>query len=403
VIHDESFWQAKRRLTARDPNSINLNAGTLSPTPIPVLERVTQLRRQMAQSPSNFLWRESGPLLDRSRARLAQYLNCDTHDLLLIPNATYGVNLAAASMDLRAGDEVLTTDHEYGAMMHCWRHHALRAGFALRELTLPYLAESPDQIVEAFARELRPNTKAIYFSQVTTSTGLVLPAERICARARERNIMSIIDGAHAPGMVPVDLARIGADFYTANCHKWLMAPAGAGFLHVALPHKAKLRPVIISWGHGYDPSRADETCTDGAGGTYWQRDLEFHGTTDRCPQMVVADAIEFRAELGGDDAIAARVRAISDYARNRIAACGFASATPANPDLRGSLTAFALTPELAKAIRANLWKTHRIECPVTSAAGKEFLRVSTGWFTSHEEIDALASALAGIPDMDRDD
>ena len=177
----ESHWLAMRQLIARDADSINFNAGTLSPTPLPVFDAVTALRRQLAASPSDFLWRQAGRLLERSRERLGQYLNCPPANLLLVPNATFGMNLIVPSLPLATGDEVLATDHEYGAMMFCWRHHAKAAGFSLRELTLPYRTEDPEEIVATFAREIRPRTKAIYFSHVTASTGLVLPAERLCA------------------------------------------------------------------------------------------------------------------------------------------------------------------------------------------------------------------------------
>jgi len=394
-MHDEAFWELRRKLVPADPPAINLNAGTLFPTPIPIMQKVTELRCQQAAGPSDFLWRRAGPLLERSRAALAGYLDCSQRDLLLLPNVTWALNILVPSLELGPGDEVLTTDHEYGAMLFCWRHHAKQRGFTIREMQLPYRDEDPAKITDALAREIRPNTRVLYFSHVTTSTGLALPARELCASARRRGVISIIDGAHAPGMLPVSLAAIEADYYLANCHKWMMAPAGAGFLHAQPAHRDALAPLMISWGNEYDRARAHDA-SDAGGGTYWQRDMEFHGTADRCGQMVLADAIEFRAQLGGDEAIRSRVLEISDHAREKLSACGLICATPQNRDLRGALCAFELTEAESGRLSKLLWENHHIECPTTRAAGKAFLRVSCAWFVSRQDIDRLADAVKQI-------
>src|SRR5687767_10302332 len=158
VTHDddESFWRAKRALVALPAGKVNLNAGTLSPTPLPVLAAVNRLRGQMARDPSDFLWRRTGPLIERARGRLAQYVNCDARDLLLLPNATYAINVVVNSLQpqLPRGAEILTTDHEYGAMMYTWRRAAARAGWTVRQATLPFQTEDPEEIVEAFRRAI---------------------------------------------------------------------------------------------------------------------------------------------------------------------------------------------------------------------------------------------------------
>lgn len=392
---DDAPWQGRRRLVRHEPDAINLNSGTLFPTPIPVQFATDVLRGKMTTAPSDFLWRVAPALIEKSRAALARYVNCPASDLLLLPNATFGVNLVASSLRLEPGDEVLTTDHEYGAMMYCWRHHARERGFVVREIQLPFRAEDQQDIVNAFERQITSRTRVIYFSHVTTTTGLVLPARELCAMARERAIITVIDGAHGPGMVPVDLEATGADYYTANCHKWLMCAAGAGFLHVRPEHKSSLRPLVVSWGYGYEQSKLNEPHPDG-GGTHWQRDMEFHGTTDRCAQMTIADAIAFREELGGETSIAQRVRELNDCARTRIGALGLLCATPMNPALRGALVAFTLPDAAVEHLSRRLWEQHRIEAPTTRAVGSGFLRVSTAWFNTSDEIDRLADAAGRI-------
>ena len=401
MTHDddagESFWRTKRELVALPAGKVNLNAGTLSPTPLPVLAAVNRLRGQMARDPSDFLWRRTGPLIERARQRVAAYVNCDARDLLLLPNATYAINVVVNSLQSRLprGVEILTTDHEYGSMMFLWRRAAERCGWTVRQVTLPFQAEDPEEIVEAFRGAISDATKVLYFSHGTTTTGLVLPARQLCALARERGLMSIVDGAHAPGMVPLDLREIGADFYAANCHKWMMAPAGAGFLHVAPQHKASLASLVTSWGFEYDrsnpeaPSVIDATC--------WQYDHEFHGTLDRCPQMVLPEALGFREDLGGDDAIRARVREIATYARERLAAaCGLTPVTPTNESLSGAIVAFDYPCDDPVKVRDRLYHEHGIECPVSTANGRTFLRVSCAWFVTLEEIDRLADAVVAM-------
>ena len=394
---DESFWRSKRELVALPAEKVNLNAGTLSPTPLPVLATVNRLRGQMARDPSDFLWRKTGPLIERARQRVAAYVNCDARDLLLLPNATYAINVVVNSLQSRLprGAEILTSDHEYGSMMFLWRRAAERNGWAVRQVTLPFQTEDPEEIVEAFRRAIGEATKVLYFSHGTTTTGLVLPARELCGLARERGLLAIVDGAHAPGMVPLDLRAVGADFYAANGHKWMMAPAGAGFLHVAPRHKTSLESLVTSWGFDYDrcapeaPSAIDATC--------WQYDHEFHGTLDRCPQMVLPEALDFRDDLGGDDAIRAHVRAIATYARDRLsAACGLACVTPRNPLMGGAIVAFDYPCDDPVKVRDRLYHEHDIECPVSTANGRTFLRVSCAWFVTREGIDRLSDAVVAI-------
>jgi isopenicillin-N epimerase len=376
---------------------INLNAGTLYPTPGPVLDAVTALRREQAEQPSDFQWRRGPALINTARAALAGYLRCDARDLLLLPNVTYAINTVVTSLDLPAGSEVLWTDHEYGAMRYLWQRVGRERGWTWRELTLPFTSPHPDEHVAAFERAISDRTRVLFFCHATSPTGLVLPAESLCRLARERGLISVVDGAHAPGMVPVDLAAIDADFYAANCHKWVMAPAGAGFLHARRDRRFGLKPLVTSWGwEAVDPARDRvDLDADGVwGGSHWHRLHEFHGTADRTPQMALPAALAHRQTLGGDAAIRARCRELAMHCRRRLAELGLTCVTPAT--MTGAMSAFALTPEQAGPIRERLWRDFGIEAPVTEAAGRHFLRVSTAVFVTPDDLDALAAALNTI-------
>jgi len=376
------------------PGTINLNAGTLSPTPIPVMDALTELRLRQASNPSDFVWRQTPPLIDASRQRLAQYLRCKADDLLLLENITFALNIIVDSLKLDPGGEILTTDHEYGAMLACWRRAAKRQDCTIKQVALPYLSEEPGWILEAFSRAITPGkTKVLFFSHVNCTTGLVMPAKELAEMARKRGLICIVDGAHGPGMVPIDLDSIDADFYAANCHKWMMAPCNVGFMHVAPRAKKMIEPQITSWGYEYKPEQAGED--SGFGGNRWQWSYEFHGSVDRTPQMVLPQTLDFRAELGGDDAVISRCRTLVEHARSAIGSLGLKPATPQNPQMSGAIVAFDFPPPTDRdKARGLFWDRHRIECPVTMGGGKHFLRVSCGWFNTAAEIDALASAVS---------
>lgn len=405
---DESFWQSARKQVMLDHRVTQLNAGTCSPTPRAVFDRVNELRRRQAESPTEFQWRETWPLLRASREALAGYLHADQADFALVENVTVGLNLAVRALDLPAGSEILTSDHEYGSMLTLCQRFASERSVTVRVVELPKRLENPEQIVSAFLDAISDRTRVLFFSHISSPTGLVFPAEELCRAAQSHGIITIIDGAHAPGQVPVDLTRIDADFYAANCHKWMMAPASVGFIHANRRIKRSARSIVSSWGHGYPPEQLETEAFPGT--SKWQYDLEFHGTSDRCPQMVLPEAVTFRNELGGDEAVFARVRQLSAHLRSRLASLGLEPFLPHDPRLVGNLTAFILpdryqtgpafianpadTP--AARLQKRLWDQHKIECPVTFGAGRVFLRVSTGWFNTSGEIDRLAEALNSL-------
>lgn len=393
-----SDWLTHRSLMSLTPGTINLNSGTLSPTPIPVLKACTELREKQAANPSDFLWRLTGLLIARARAALASYLRCDGRDLLLLPNVTVSLNTAITSLagSLPAGSEILMSDHEYGAIVNCWKRVAARCGWTLRTVTIPYQSEDPDEITSVFSAAVGSSTRALFFSHVAYTTGLVMPARQLCKLAREKSLVSVVDGAHAPGSVPVDLGSINADYYGANCHKWMMCPANCGFLHVARDRHASTEPLVVSWGWGFKPEEADNENPE-AGGSKWQAAFEYSGVTDRTPIMAIPDALDFRQTLGGDESIFARVRFLSEHAELLMSESGFKVATPRNPALRGALTAFALPACEPLTMRNWMWEKHRIECPTTRVGEKFFLRVSCAWFNTLEELAAVARAIKDAP------
>jgi isopenicillin-N epimerase len=385
----DTFWSAARSQMMLDPTVANLNTGSFGPWPRPVFERVTELRRRLAEEPMDFLIRQLPPLLWEAREGLAGFLGGVATRLVFTANVTASINIVASSLHLAAPGEILLTDHEYGAMHWCWERAAQRQGLTLRTFLLPVRAEEPQEIVAAFRDALTERTRLAFFSHVLSPTGLVLPVRQMCTEARRRGVLTMIDGAHAPAMVPVNLNELECDFYGGNCHKWLLAPTGSGFLYMGKGSEDRLQPLQVSWGWRHDHGRLDER--DEFGSTPRLRFLEFEGTRDCCPWLAVPAAIDFQQQMG-PKRIDERNRGLVRYAREKI---GFLPPeTPANPELCGYLIAFRLpaTADMWK-LRRGLWEKYRIEAPIIERPDGLLIRASTHFYNTQTEIDRLAMAV----------
>jgi isopenicillin-N epimerase len=403
-LRDAAFWQSARERMILDPSIVNLNTGSFGPLPKAVFDRATELRRMLAAEPTHFFVRQMPPLLWNARERMAAYLGTVPARLVFTANVSAAINLVASGLTLSTPGEILLTDHEYRAMHWCWERAAERQGLALRTFPLPTMADSPAEIVAAATRAMSTRTRLFFFSHVLSPTGLVLPAKDLCAETRRRGIITVVDGAHAPAMIPLNVTDVGADFYTGNCHKWLLAPSGAGFLVIGPGNEDRVRPLHVSWGYrpneyplgeaGADHPNPDNP--DKFGSTPRTRFLEFEGTRDTTPWLAVPDAIDFQASIGVE-AIRRRIAELVAYTRNRISRSSLKLATPIADGMHGSMTAFELPfrgPAKAAALRQAIWK-HRIEVPIVERPDRLLLRVSTHFYNTSEEIDRLAQILPG--------
>jgi isopenicillin-N epimerase len=382
-----------RQQVLLDPTVVNLNTGSFGPLSRVVFERVTALRQRLAEEPMDFLVRQMPPLLWQARQRLAGFLGTQPQWLVFTANVTAAINLIAASLRLAAPGEILLTDHEYGAMHWCWERAAQRQGLTVRTFALPTLARDPGEIVAALREALSERTRLLFFSHVLSPTGLVLPARDLCAEARRRGVLTVVDGAHAPAMVPLDLDEMGCDFYGGNCHKWLLAPTGAGFLWFAPGNEERLQPLQVSWGWKHERDRLDEP--DEFGTTPQLRFLEFEGTRDVCPWLAVPAAIDFQERIGWER-IRAHNAALVNHVRRRLTGlAGLQLATPDHSQLHGFMTAFRLPPGHDPAVLRQLLWEHRIEAPIVERPGELLLRLSTHFYNTVEEIDHLAEVWPG--------
>jgi isopenicillin-N epimerase len=384
-------WLAARAAMMLDPTVTNLNTGSFGPLSRVVRDRVTALRDHLAAEPMDFLLRRQPGELWRARESLAYYLNGSPHRLLFTNNVSASINLVASSLEIPPGGDILITDHEYPAMVWCMERMARRLGLTLRTFALPTLAEDIDQIVEAAARAMTPRTQLFFFSHVLSPTGMVLPAKELCAEARRRGILTLVDGAHAPAFLPLDVSEIRADFYAANAHKWLLAPTGTGFLTFGAGMEDRLVPFHVSWGW-HNPARDLDVC-DEYGTTPRLRRLEFEGTRDACAWLSVPEAIQFQAELG-PDAIRTRMRELALHSRKCFHM--LKPATPWSAELSGAMVAYELPQGIDPIrLRAALWEA-RFEINVIERPERILFRTSTHFYNTPEELERLAELL---PDM----
>ena len=359
-----------------DPEVAFLNHGSFGACPRPVFERYQARQRELESEPVDFLDRRLPALLADARTDLADYLGCSAHDLAFVQNATTGVNLAARSLDLRPGDEVLSTDLEYGACDLAWEWVCRRAGARYVRAPIPLPLSDPSEVVDALLAAATERTRVLFVSHVASGTGLVLPVDEIVARARDRGLVIVIDGAHAPAQVPVNLAGLGADYYSGNAHKWLCAPKGAGFLHVQPERQERVDAAIVGWGY-----------SDGNAFSEW---VEKQGTRDPAAWLTVPDAIGFQAERDWE-AVHERSRRLARDARREL--CELLGTEPLAPESMVAQMAAVRLPRSAPELSARLFARHRVEIPV-GGPERDLLRLSVAGYTTRAEIDRLSAALA---------
>ena len=369
-----------------DPEVHFLNHGSFGATPRPVFDAYQDWQRRLERQPVLFLGREYDALLKESRQALGAYLHADADDLACIPNATHGANIIARSLDLQPGDEILATDHEYGACDYTWEFVCDKAGakYIHQPISLPVHGEG--EVVEQFWQGVTPRTKAVYLSHITSPTALRLPVEAICQRARQAGIISIVDAAHAPGQLPVDLSALGADVYFGNCHKWMLAPKGAAFLYVRHDLQSIIEPFIVSWGSHPTP----ETTT----GSRFIDILQWTGTKDPAAALAVPAAIEFMHEHHWEQ-VRVECHALLRSAVERV--CNLADLPPLYPldsDFYSQMAIAPLPPVDAALLKSRLYDEFKVELPITQYLGRQCVRISIQGYNTQEDVDALVDALA---------
>lgn len=363
------------------PDFLTVNHGSFGATPRPVLAAQAAWRARLEAQPSRFMVEVLTPALRAAAARLAGFLGCDAEGLGFVDNATAACNAVLRSIGLAPGDEILLLDHAYGAVRKTAAHVATAAGARIVEAPLPFPRPSPQAVVDSLAAAITPRTRLAVLDHITSPSALVLPIEAMVAACRARGVPVLVDGAHGPGQVPLAIAALGADWYAGNCHKWLMAPKGCGFLWAAPPRRAETHAHIISHGLGEG----------------YLAEFDWTGTRDPGAFLAVTAAIDFLEGLGGP-ALMARNRAMALDA-GRLLAERLGTELAALPEMAGSMAAIRLpiaapaTREAALALRARLLAAGT-DAPVTAIDGAFWLRISAAAYNEAADYERLAALLA---------
>ena len=374
-----------------DPDIIYLNHGSFGACPRPVFEVYQSWQRELERNPTDFFARKigfpgdgTGPLYE-SRKALGDLINVSAANLFLTINVTVAINAIARSFQehLQPGDEILTTDHKYGTIAAAWEQVCEKSGAILKRHELMLPVTTHEDFVESFWSAVTPRTKVIVISHITSPTALILPIGEICRRAREAGIISVIDGAHAPGQIPVDIQTINPDFYGGNCHKWLCAPKGSAFLYVRPEHQGMLEPLVISWA--------------------WVEELPFSevhsmwGTRDQAAWLSIPAAIEFQKKHNWP-VIRERCHQLLKNARQQIIdLTGLPPIAPADKGWFRQMASMQL-PALvdAKKLRLQLFEDYRIEVPVFEWNGRNLIRISVQGYNTPDDLKRLFAALGDL-------
>jgi isopenicillin-N epimerase len=365
-----------------DPSVAYLNHGSYGACPRVVLELQRCLQLEMEREPVDFLSRRLPERLQSSRAALASFLGADPADLVFVPNATTGVNTVLRSLAFASGDELLATTHTYAACRKALDHVAARTGARVVTAALPFPVRDDEEIVAAVMACVSPRTRLALLDHVTSPTALVLPIARLVSRLRSQGVETLVDGAHAPGMVPVALAQLGAAYYTGNAHKWLCAPKGSAFLYVRRDRQSGLHPTVIS--HGYNAGL--------------QAEFDWTGAFDPSPWLCVPAVIDYLGKLmpGGWPALMATNRALALEARAHL--CDSLGIDPPCPEaMIGSMASLALPAAANGAAASRLegeelatWFRERGVEIWLSRRPFNLLRVSTQLYNSIAQVGVLA-------------
>jgi isopenicillin-N epimerase len=369
-----------------NPEIVFLNFGSFGACPRPIFEDYQKWQLELESEPVQFIVNKGLVYLQNARESLACYINCSPDELVFVVNPTYAVNTVAKSLDLKEGDEVLTTNLEYGASDRAWDFVCFEKGasYIQHPITLPLV--SKEKFLEEFLAGITAKTKLIFISQITSATGLILPVKEICAIAKEKGILTFIDGAHVPGQIPLDLQELVADFYTGACHKWMMTPKGSSFLMARKSVQSLLKPLSVSWGYK-SISPSDSLFLD---------HHQMTGTRDFSAFLTIPKAIEFMQDNHWSQVAISCNELLLRNAQKFCDLLGSQPLAPLTQAFFGQLFSIPIRTSNPIQLKHVLYSDYKIEIPVTEQNGNYFLRYSVQGFNSQADLDELYSALQQI-------
>lgn len=369
-----------------DNNIIFLNHGSFGACPKPIFEEFQRLQLELEQEPVHFIQKKLPVYLKEAKKPLAKFIGCDAEDFFFTPNPTFAVNTIMRSLKLQVGDEILTTNHEYGAMDRTWNFYCKKSGakYIRQEISLPII--SKEQILEEFWKGYNSNTKVIFLNQISSSTALIFPVKEICDKAQQLGLITIVDGAHVPGHIDLNISELNPDFYTGTLHKWMLAPKGSSFLYVKKEFQADIDPLVVSW--GYESLAPSES-----------RFLDYHeyqGTQDVSQYLCTPKVIEFLEENNWKEKSKACRKLVLDNYQRFCDLVGTQPICPISEEFLGQMASIPIRTEKPMELKELLYSKYKIQIPIMPLNDKIYMRYSMNVYNSQEDLDILYRAITDI-------
>jgi isopenicillin-N epimerase len=371
-----------KNLFLLDPNITYLNHGSFGACPVSVFNDYQSWQKKLEQQPVQFITKHLWQHLEEARKELGGFLNCKGDDILLFPNPTTAINNVIENLNLNKGDEVLMTQHEYGALVRAWSRSSRKNNFAIVQQSVNVPVDSKKKFIKQFLTGITVNTKVLFISQITSQTGLIFPVKEICEYARKKGIITIIDGAHVPGHINLNISNLDCDFYTGTCHKWLCAPKGSSFLYVKKSFQDSLKPQVMSWGEeGDDP-----------GPSQFQMDFQWQGTKDMSSFLSIPSAIHFIESNNWEEnhkLSKELILEVSDDLKNLFGTDPLFK----SEDWVGQMVSHPLPLTAPENLKEVLWKKFLIEVPIFEWKKQKYIRVSAHFYNGKNDMKTLINAL----------
>jgi isopenicillin-N epimerase len=369
-----------------DSNITFLNHGSFGACPKPIFEEFQRLQLELEQEPVNFIQKKLPIYLKEAKKPLAKFIGCDAEDFFFTPNPTFAVNTIMRSLNLQKDDEILTTNHEYGAMDRTWNFYCKKSGakYIRQEISLPII--SKEQILEEFWKGYNSNTKVIFLNQISSSTALIFPVKEICDKAQQLGLITIIDGAHVPGHIDLNISELNPDFYTGTLHKWMLAPKGSSFLYVKKEFQADIDPLVVSW--GYESLAPSES-----------QFLDYHeyqGTNDHSAYLCTPKVIEFLEQNNWKEKSKACKKIVLDNYQRFCDLVGTQPICPISEEFLGQMVSIPIRTEKPMELKELLYSKYKIQIPIMPLNGSIYMRYSINVYNSQEDLEVLYQAITDI-------
>ena len=370
-----------KSLFSLDPEVTYLNHGSFGSCPKVIFDNLVSFQKKLEFEPVNFLDNHLYQYLKESRSALSNYINCDRDDIAFFPNPSTALNTLIRSLDLESGDQILTTNHEYGALDRTWNFISKKRGceYIKLDIEIPFIDKQ--KFIDSFKNAINSNTKVIFLSHITSATALIFPVKEIIDLAKQKNILTIIDGAHVPAHIDLDIKKLDPDFYCGACHKWMCSPKGVAFLYVKKEYQNMIEPLVVSW--GYEAEKPSDS--------QYLDYMQWQGTNDMSAYLTIPETIKFLNENDWKER-ANECRELNLWAKNEICE-KLNTYALGNDEFLGQMTTFAFDFEDTINQKIEFYNKYKIQVPFIKWNNKTFFRISSQVYNSKDDFEYLINSL----------